>query len=291
MWENDASPMVDGPTLSVLVICRNYERYVAECLRSILAADQSCQLVFADNGSRDASVEVARATLAKAPSHVSTKLVPLTPELPLCRALNVAHRECTGDFVKLISADDMLGPNFFEAFRRLVATSAGDIGVWLAGSVVIDDAGNVLRQAYSPARFGSPDDGSPYFFDERDVLDYRHAPPHSTASVFYRRQVYREVGGFDERFRYEDKPFYFNALKRGWKIAVHPYNNTYYRVHGAGISANSTWMAEARLPVMLDQTLRAEWRNKPLALRRLASNVRVVAMNRWRSWRARVESR
>jgi alpha-1,3-rhamnosyltransferase len=279
--------MTESPTLSILVICRNYERYVTECLRSILdTADQGIELVFLDNGSKDRSADVAREVLRGAPKHVSANVIALSPEQPLCRALNIAHLQMRGEFFKLISADDKFGPNFFPAFRELVQASDPDVGVWLAGSVFIDDSNTVVSQHYSPIAFGSPADGPPQPLRERGVLNRPDAPPHSTASIFYRRQVWLDLGGFDERFKYEDRPFLFEVLKRGWTVLVHPYNNTYYRTHTSGITKDSAWMVEARLPIMVDHALRSEWRNKPLALYHLARNVRDVAKHRFLKWKA-----
>ena len=278
-----ASPPATAPTISVLVLCRNHARYVEECLRSIFGADQPCEVVFVDNGSKDDSVAIARATLRDAPPHVSAKVIALNPELPLCRFFNIAVRESTGEFIKPISSDDALGPNFFPAFRELVATSDPKVGAWLAGSVIIDGASQIVRQHYSPAQFGAPSDGPPVRFEERHVLDSRGVPLYTAASMFYRRQVYVDVGGYDERFRFEDRPFLFDVLKHRWTVLVQPYNNTYYRVHDGGVSANAAWMAEARLPILFNHTLRAQWRNKPIALFHLARHVRFVAMHRWRN--------
>ena len=275
-----------APSLSIVVICRNYARYVAACLRSILVADQASEVVFLDNGSKDDSAEVARETLREAPSHISSNVIALTPERPLCAALNLAVAQCSGEFIKLISADDMLGPNFFTSFRQLVTTSDRSVGVWLAGSVVIDNADNVLRQYYEPNLFGAPDDGPPKRLEERHVLHNPSSPRYSAPSMFYRRKAYDDIGGYDERFRFEDRPFLFDVLKGGWTVLVHPYNNTYYRVHGQGISANPMWMAEARLPILFNHAFRAEWHNKPIAFFHLARGVRFIAMKRWRERRA-----
>jgi alpha-1,3-rhamnosyltransferase len=275
-----------GPPLSVIVLCRNYSRFVTQCLQSVFAADQPCELVFVDNGSVDDSVTVANAMLERAPAHVTPKVIALRPEVPLCRFFNTAIAASSREIVKPISADDVLGPNFFSAMRTLVQTSDARVGVWLAGSVIIDDAGDVLRQSYDTAeRFDTPQDAKFVELEERQIIHNRVAPKYTAPSMFYRRRVYDEVGGYDERFRFEDRPFLFNALKAGWRVVVHPYNNTYYRVHGQGISANPAWMAEARIPILVNHALRASWRNKPHALFHLARNVRVVARDRWRAWR------
>jgi len=273
-------------SISVVILCRNHEQYVRACLESVFAADQECELVFVDNGSKDRSVAVAQEKLRGAPPHVKWKVVPLTPEQPMCRFFNIAVRESSGEFVKPIASDDKLGPNFFSGFRYVRDSSEATVGVWLAGSVFIDAEDRVIRQHYQRALFGSPGDGPTAELEERHLFDSRNVPLCTTASMIYRRRVFDEVGGYDERFRYEDRPFQFNVMKRGWSVAVHPYNNTYYRVHDGGISANAAWMAEARVPILFDHTLRADWRNKPFAFYQLARNVRVVAMNRWRKWRA-----
>jgi len=274
------------PSISVLVLCRNYARYVRACLASVFEADQECEVVFVDNGSKDDSVAVAREMLREAPPHVSTKVIALSPEQPLCRFFNVAVAESRGDFVKPMSADDRLGPNFFPTFRELVRTSDPKVGVWLAGSVIIDADDQIVRQQYSPTLFGAPSDGPMHRLVERNVIDSSSSPPYTAVSMFYRRRVYDDVGGYDERFRFEDRPFLFDAIKRGWTVAVYPFNNSYYRVHGQGVSSDYAWMAEARLPILLNHALRASWRNKPIGFYHVARSVRVVAMNRWRKWRA-----
>ena len=68
------APRTVMTSVSVVVICRNYAHYVAACLRSVMTADQPCELVFLDNGSKDGSVDVARAMLRSAPSHISSKI-------------------------------------------------------------------------------------------------------------------------------------------------------------------------------------------------------------------------
>ncbi len=277
------------PTISVYVICRNYERYVQACLTSIIeAADQPIELVFLDNGSKDKSVEVARSILATSSAHISWNVIALNPEQPLCRALNIANLQMKGEFVKLISADDKVGPNFFSGFREVVQTSDENVGVWLAGSVFIDEHDNVVSQHYGPTLFGSPADGPPIRFEERHVLHRPGAPPNSTPSIFYRRKVWLDIGGFDERFKYEDRPFLFEVIKHGWTVLVHPYNNSYYRVNSGGITGDSEWMAKARFPVLLDHAIRAEWRNKPIALFHLARNVRDLAKHRLGKWKPRL---
>lgn len=276
--------LVEGPPLSLVMFSRNHERYVADCLTTLFTVDQECELVFVDNGSTDNSVAIVRAMLRDAPAHITWKVVELVPEQPLCRALNIMVRETSREFVKPISADDKLGPNFFPAFRQLVRTSNSNVGMWLAGAVVIDGEDRVLRQNY-PTLWGSPDDGPASEMVERHIFERSNAPL-SMVSQFFRRSAWNDVGGYDERYRYEDRPFIFNLLKRGWKIVIHPYNNTYYRQHSEAVSLDPAWMAEARLPIAWNQALRAEWRNKPIAFSLVARNLRVVARDRLRKWKA-----
>jgi alpha-1,3-rhamnosyltransferase len=277
-------------TVSVLVLCRNYERFVEACLRSIVATNEPCELVFVDNGSKDRSVALAERVLCEAPACIKTKVISLAIEQPLCRFFNIAVAASSGDIIKPISADDMLGPNFFSAMGTALRDSDPCVGVWLAGSVIIDADGEVTRQSYEPQRFGSPSDGAPIALVERNILD-RSGPAFTAPSMFYRREVYDDVGGYDERFRFEDRPFLFRVLKHGWRVVVHPYNNTFYRVHSAGISADAAWMAEARLPILYNYAKHSQWSNKPVALFQLLRGARVVAANRLRKWRAERGSR
>jgi glycosyltransferase involved in cell wall biosynthesis len=101
-----------APTVSVVVTCFNYERYVGSCVRSILQQTlQPLETIVVNDGSTDGSAAVLtsfgdRITVIEQPN---SGLVP---------ARNRGYAASRGDLVLFIDADDMLHPQALEEVVR-----------------------------------------------------------------------------------------------------------------------------------------------------------------------------
>jgi glycosyltransferase involved in cell wall biosynthesis len=100
------------PSVSVVVTCFNYERYVVPCVRSILQQTlQPLEVIVVNDGSTDGSAAVLasfgdRITIIEQPN---SGLVP---------ARNRGYAASRGDLVLFIDADDMLHPQALEEVVR-----------------------------------------------------------------------------------------------------------------------------------------------------------------------------
>lgn len=101
-------PLTRVPRVSVVVPCYNYGHYLRECVASILTQPQvEVDVLIIDDASPDGSAQVAL-DLARGDSRVQV----------LCHAQNKGHiatyneglERATGDYVVLLSADDVLTP-------------------------------------------------------------------------------------------------------------------------------------------------------------------------------------
>ena len=104
-----------GPLVSIVVLCHNYGRFLPEALESALAQTHSkCEVVLADNGSTDDSVEVA--------SRYPDVRVVSKPHRGVERMCNEVIPSVNGDYFVLLDADDALAPTYVEellaALRR-----------------------------------------------------------------------------------------------------------------------------------------------------------------------------
>jgi glycosyltransferase involved in cell wall biosynthesis len=104
-----------GPLVSIVVLCHNYGRFLPEALESALAQTHSkCEVVLADDGSTDDSVEIA--------SRYASVRVVSNPHRGVERTCNDVIPKVAGEYFVLLDADDSLAPTYVEellaALRR-----------------------------------------------------------------------------------------------------------------------------------------------------------------------------
>src|SRR5260370_35742498 len=96
------------PTVSVIIPCYNYGRYLKECLNSVLEQQGVClDVIIIDDASSDGSDQIVR-RLGAQDTRIRT----------ICHAANQGHiatynegiAEVIGDYTVLLSADDLLTP-------------------------------------------------------------------------------------------------------------------------------------------------------------------------------------
>lgn len=93
-----------APDISVVIPVHNGERYLAESIRSVLDQDHAAlELLVIDNGSTDATADVARTFSSIRYFHLADK--------GLSKALNYGLERCRGAFLAFLDADDLWPPN------------------------------------------------------------------------------------------------------------------------------------------------------------------------------------
>lgn len=109
----EARAQKTGMTLSVIIITKNEERHIGECLDSVSFADE---IIVLDSGSSDRTREIAREKGAKV--HESVNWPGFGPQKN--RALDLA----TGDWVLSVDADERVTPQLAQAIQQALAQPA-----------------------------------------------------------------------------------------------------------------------------------------------------------------------
>jgi glycosyltransferase involved in cell wall biosynthesis/tetratricopeptide (TPR) repeat protein len=108
LWIKDISRITDhGSRLSVCLIAKNEEKFLAQCLSSI--RDLAAQIVVADTGSTDRTVEIAKEFGAEIHAVVWTD--------DFAAARNAALAHATGDWILMLDADEELPAAQHEKIR------------------------------------------------------------------------------------------------------------------------------------------------------------------------------
>ena len=105
------------PLVSILIAAYNAEATIAYTLKSVAAQTwQNLETVVVNDGSKDRTAEIAR--------RFKGVTVVTTENRGLSGAQNEAYRNCHGDYIQYLDADDILVPDKIE--RQLGALREGD---------------------------------------------------------------------------------------------------------------------------------------------------------------------
>lgn len=109
------------PLLSICVTVYNLKDYVGQCLDSVLNQKfDDYELLVADNGSTDGSVEICEEYAAKYPDKMTFFKFP--PPTILGRSYNKVMQEARGLYIHNLDGDDCLAPDYFENVANIIST-------------------------------------------------------------------------------------------------------------------------------------------------------------------------
>ncbi len=200
-------------TVSVLVPVRDGEAYLAEALESALAQEHPpLELIVVDDGSADASAEIAAAHGARVIRQANAGTA---------GAVNTARQAARGEFLALLDADDRWPAD--KLSRQLEAL--GDAGMIYGDMTVVDSGGEVLSDSWLQLVWdGVPPSGRGCF---GAMLA---ANPATQSSILLRSDLSRRLGPTPPHLRCADWWLAISAARAG-TIAYLPEPRTHYRSH------------------------------------------------------------
>lgn len=234
---------------SVCVPNFNYGRYLGETIGSVLSQDErSVEVLVSDNASTDDSVEVVRAI-----DDPRVKLSVNRWNVGFAGNLDKAARHATGDFMIMLSSDDVMEPGALGAYRRLVeALGAEAKRAIFASTVHVVDSDGVRtghreidwkqwRGAAKDERLSQAVGADVYRMPAHQLLTRSLEllrSPFRFLSTCFSREIYEAVEGYGgQRLINPDKWFVWKALS----VAEHAFMIDAplfsYRVHNANQGA------------------------------------------------------
>ncbi|WP_187263222.1 glycosyltransferase [Pontibacter beigongshangensis] len=228
------------PLVTIVCLCYNHERFLAEALDSVLAQTYpNLELLVVDDCSTDSSPAILQDYCRRFPqlSYISTG-----HNRGNCAAFNMAWRKAKGEFVIDFATDDVLLPNRVTEQVAAFARLDNSYGVLYSDAEYIDDDSGHLRYHCQRDELGKVMSFAPSGDVFKDILQrYFICPP----TMLMRRQVLEELGGYDETLAYEDFDFWVRS-SRNYKYYFLNKVTTKRRVHGNSLSG-SWYKAGSRL--------------------------------------------
>ena len=167
-------------TFSVITCTWNSMPFLEQSINSVLSQDiRDIEYIFVDGGSEDGTLE----RISQVPRNVK---VLHNIRGGIARAMNEGIRAATGDVIAHMHSDDYyLGTDVFSQVSDVFEKSGRR---WLFGRIMSADiVGNLEKEHYAVPGYSYA------------TLLKRNIVPH--AATFVRRDVFEQVGLFDESFR------------------------------------------------------------------------------------------
>ena len=201
--------------VSVIVPCRNEERYIARCLDSIMATDYPAdrlEVLVVDGESEDRT----RAILGEYTARYPIIRVLDNPGRIQPIALNIGIRAAAGEILMRMDAHALYPKNYISDLVAALQTSGADNvgGVLVTAPARETPIGRAIAIALSQP-FGV---GNAYF-----RIGVRQQRWVDTVAFFCcRRETFERVGLFDERQRDEDSEFNARLIRHGGRVLLVP---------------------------------------------------------------------
>lgn len=228
MLRGRRAPRMEGSTVTVVVPCYNYGHFLAECIDSILTqTGVALEILVVDDASPDGSQEVARGMAAQ---HPEVSVIAHATNAGHIATYNEGLAHATGDYVILLSADDLLAPG---ALLRACAVLDSNPSVGLVYGLAPSFADELPHMPTRRSHW--------WVWPGRAWLaglTIRSRNPVITASAVVRREAFAATGGYDPRLPHAADLLLWLQVGAAWDVAyLGGAPQAYYRQHPANMHA------------------------------------------------------
>jgi len=215
------------PTVSILALCFNHEKYLDEALQSIEnCACPHLDVWIADDASWDSSPEILSRWQKKRPDW---HFIFQEKNLGNCRTFNNLLRQCSGDWVLDFATDDLLEKEALQSWVEKAGSVSG-IGFCYADGIILhQESGKRTRFSDTIRRT---------VFPEGKILpELLNQPFICPPAVLFRKDVLLHLGGYDENLHYEDWDAWLR-ISQQYPVAFYPEPVITYRRHPESLSSS-----------------------------------------------------
>jgi glycosyltransferase involved in cell wall biosynthesis len=209
------------PFVSVIVPCRNEEKYILRCIQSVLDNDYNpgkVELLVCDGKSTDRTAEIVK---KEAKTNNAVKYF-LNEEGSTPVGLNLGIRNARGEVILILGAHAEIAGNYIT---KCITVLAERPEVWCTGGVLENVCEDKASESIALAMSSPFGVGDAHFRTGK-----KDGYVDTVAFGAYRKEIFEKIGLFDEKLiRNQDDELNYRILKNGGKIWL--IASTYARYH------------------------------------------------------------
>lgn len=226
--------MDDKPLVSVVIPVYNTEKYLRQCLDSVVNQTlKDIEIIYVDDGSTDRSRQILREYEER-----DSRITVVTQALSNAGAArNNGLRIARGKYLSFLDSDDFFELDMLEKVCRLAEDTKAEI-------VVFDfNCYYEYSEKFLPAWTTLPEASSDKAFIGAEVKQNAFVTFSSMAwDKLFSAKFIRESGlSFQEQHNVNDLYFVYSAIAKSDKIAVYSEVLAHYRKRAGGLAFNAWW--------------------------------------------------
>lgn len=208
-------------TITVVVPCWNYAKYLPECIESLVNQTYKVdEIIIVNDGSPDNTTEVANELIKKYPEH-NIQLV-VKENGGLSSARNAGIKIAKSRFISCLDADDKMTPGGIQTHLDLMEND-----LTIGQAALMEFGERHISYAPQGATLETILRGNTIF-----------------CNAMFSRKVWEAVGGYDEsevmRWGWEDYEFWIRCLEYGCRVQVSDFIALRYRAHANNMTKMTT---------------------------------------------------
>lgn len=223
--------------VSVIVLAYNSAETIVQTLDSIREQDYgNIELIITDDCSTDNTVETAKNWIEKNKGTLhDIRLVTAARNTGIPANINRALAKATGDYIKLIAADDYMTADAISEYTAFCENNPGAVPIarvhlFSDGTADFADIEGYCERCYD---FAVKD-----YKEQYRMLLTKNCIVAPSGS-FYPMEVIKKVGGYDESYRwFEDYPMNLKVMHEGYRCGFIDKELVWYRISGKSITAS-----------------------------------------------------
>lgn len=195
--------MTAGPLISICIPAYKHVALTQQAVRSVLIQNEDVELIILDDfyllENTSANVQQLEDLRESTKGDSRVKWFSNTTLLPIQENWNKVVSLCTGKYIKLIGADDLMLADSIQKMQNIIH-SEPSIEFFGHLATVIDAQGSVIRQQrpYATQLVSIPIVGASALKGKlRQKVRFKEP-----ACNFYRKNAWERVGGYDDKFRF-----------------------------------------------------------------------------------------
>lgn len=240
---------MNKPKVSIVVPIYGVERYLHQCVDSILAQTlKDIEIILVDDGSKDKCPEIVDEYAKKDPRIVAVH----QPNGGYGRAVNHGIELAKGEYIGIIESDDWIEPDMYEKLYEKAVACNADVtkaSFYVYNSFLPKEHQNKVWKSRHQDLNDAPD--TTFTVKEYPLIIAFHA---SIWSSLYRADFVKQIPLIETRSAsYQDFPFMIEVMCRAKRIAVVKEPLVHYRMEEGQNS--STIRRDERLILMPKQCL------------------------------------